>query len=44
MSIIKRNEEEIKEVRMKLKAEEYDQMLIEKDLGNEDRRLKLLMT
>lgn len=33
----------IKETKTKLKAEDYDSMLIQKDLGNENTRLKLLM-
>lgn len=37
-------EDKIKQLRVRLKAEEYDRMLIEKDLGNEDRRLNMLVT
>lgn len=37
-------EEQIKQLRIRLKAEDYDRMLIEKDLGNEDRRLNMLVT
>lgn len=41
---IDETEQSIKENSMKIKAEDYDRMLIEKNLGNEDRRLNLLIT
>ena len=41
---IEQEEEQNKQLKMKVKAEDYDQMLIQKDLGNEDRRLNLLTT
>lgn len=39
-----KHEDSIKQLRIRLKAEDYDRMLIEKDLGNADRRLNMLVT
>ena len=43
-SIITSLETTIRELQVKLKSEDYERMLLEKDVGNTDQRLKLLMT
>lgn len=40
---ISHSETAMKELQIKLRAEDYDGILIEKDLGAEDRRLNLLI-